>query len=103
MTGLRGRKLVILIVVVIASSSLAFLVQNDYQMQVLFRIALFAALGLGWNIVGGYAGQLSLGHVAFFGIGAYSLALLTKYSVPLWLSVVLGAIIATAFAAPRNL
>ncbi|HEY6969938.1 MAG TPA: branched-chain amino acid ABC transporter permease [Candidatus Angelobacter sp.] len=99
MTGLRGWKLVILIVVVLASSSLAFAVQNDYQMQVLFRIALFAALGLGWNIVGGYAGQLSLGHVAFFGIGAYSLALLTKHSVPLWVSVLLGAIIATAFAA----
>ena len=99
MTGLRGWKLLVLVVAVIASSSLVFVVQNDYQMQVLFRIALFAALGLGWNLVGGYAGQLSLGHVAFFGIGAYCLALLTKYSVPLWLAVLLGAILATAFAA----
>ncbi len=41
-----------------------------------FRITLFAALGLAWNLVGGYAGQLSLGHVAFFGVGAYGLALL---------------------------
>jgi branched-chain amino acid transport system permease protein len=99
MTGLRGWRAGILVAVVIASSSLAFLVQNDYQMQVLFRIALFAALGMGWNLVGGYAGQLSLGHVAYFGIGAYALALLTRYSVPLWLAVFLGAVMATAFAA----
>ena len=44
-------------------------------MQVLFRIFLFAALGLAWNLVGGYTGQLSLGHAAYFGVGAYGLAL----------------------------
>lgn len=99
MKGLRGWKPIIFIAVVIASSCLPLLVRNDYQLQVLFRIVLFAALGLAWNLVGGYAGQLSLGHVAFFGIGAYGLALLTKYGVPLWLAVLLGAIAATAFAA----
>jgi len=99
MTGRRGWKLGILIAAVAASLSVPFLVRNDYQMQVLFRIALFAALGLGWNLVGGYAGQLSLGHAAFFGIGAYGLALLTRYPIPLWLAVLLGAIAASGFAA----
>src|SRR5205823_9061595 len=50
-------------------------VPTDYGLQVLFRIGLFAALGLAWNLVGGYAGQLSLGHAAYFGAGAYGLAL----------------------------
>jgi branched-chain amino acid transport system permease protein len=50
-------------------------VRQDYQLTILFRVVLFAALGLAWNLVGGYAGQLSLGHSAYFGIGAYSLAL----------------------------
>ena len=50
-------------------------VDQDYQLQVLFRVFLFAALGLAWNLVGGYAGQLSLGHAAYFGVGAYGLAL----------------------------
>ena len=48
---------------------------QDYQLTILFRVVLFAALGLAWNLVGGYAGQLSLGHAAYFGIGGYGLAL----------------------------
>jgi branched-chain amino acid transport system permease protein len=50
-------------------------VQQDYYLTILFRVVLFAALGLAWNLVGGYAGQLSLGHAAYFGIGAYGLPL----------------------------
>jgi branched-chain amino acid transport system permease protein len=74
-------------------------VQNDYLLQVLFRIVLFAALGLAWNLVGGYAGQLSLGHVAFFGVGAYGLALFTAHGVPVWIALVLAALVAAGFAA----
>lgn len=99
MRNLRAWKLWVFISVVAASCGVPFLVQNDYQMQVVFRIALFAALGLAWDLVGGYAGQLSLGHAAFFGLGAYGLALLTKAAVPMWLAVFLAALIATAFAA----
>lgn len=99
MRNLRAWKLWAFIGVVAASCGVPFLVQNDYQMQVVFRIALFAALGLAWDLVGGYAGQLSLGHAAFFGLGAYGLALLTKAAVPMWLAVFLAALIATAFAA----
>lgn len=99
MKSLRGWKLWAFLGAVAASCGVPFLVQNDYQMQVVFRIALFAALGLAWDLVGGYAGQLSLGHAAFFGLGAYGLALLTRASVPLWLAVFLAALIATAFAA----
>src|SRR5215471_10634791 len=99
MKNLHGWKLWVFVAAVAGSCGVPFLVQNDYQMQVVFRIALFAGMGLAWNLVGGYAGQLSLGHAAFFGLGAYGLALLTRYSVPLWLSVFLAAVAATAFAA----
>ncbi len=74
-------------------------VENDYIMQVLFRIALFAGLGLAWNIVGGFAGQLSLGHVTFFGVGAYGLALFTEAGIPVWISAFLAAGVAVIFAA----
>jgi branched-chain amino acid transport system permease protein len=90
-------KLGILVAVVACAFAPLFL-HNDYLMQVFFRIALFAALGLAWNLVGGYAGQLSLGHVAFFGIGAYGLTLFTQASIPIWISVVLAALVATLFA-----
>jgi branched-chain amino acid transport system permease protein len=72
-------------------------VTQDYYLNVLFRVALFAGLGLAWNLVGGYAGQLSLGHAAFFGIGAYGLVLFhDKLHVPIAVALVLG--IATAVA-----
>jgi branched-chain amino acid transport system permease protein len=75
------------------------IVHNDYLLQVFFRIVLFAALGLAWNLVGGYAGQLSLGHAAFFGVGAYGLAMLTARGIPAWISIFFAAAVAVAFAA----
>jgi branched-chain amino acid transport system permease protein len=82
---------------------LAFLVplvvQSDYTLQILFRVFLFAALGLAWNLVGGYTGQLSLGHAAYFGVGAYSLALFSKAGVSPWVSVLLGMVLAVISAA----
>jgi len=74
-------------------------VQSDYTLQVLFRVFLFAALGLAWNLVGGYTGQLSLGHAAYFGVGAYSLALFSEAGVSPWLSVLLGMVLAVISAA----
>ena len=75
------------------------MVANNYMIQVLFRIVLFAALGLAWNIVGGYAGQLSLGHVAFFGVGAYGFALLTGPAISKWTALLLAALITSAISA----
>ena len=73
---------------------LPFVIQSDYTLQILFRVFLFAALGLAWNLVGGYAGQLSLGHAAYFGVGAYSLALLSKVGISPWIALLLGVILA---------
>jgi branched-chain amino acid transport system permease protein len=69
-------------------------VPTDYTLQILFRVFLFAALGLAWNLVGGYAGQLSLGHAAYFGVGAYGLALFSKLGISPWVSVLLGVLMA---------
>jgi branched-chain amino acid transport system permease protein len=98
MSALRGWKPLALIAAVLLCAAPPLLVQNDYLMQVLFRIALFAGLGLAWNLVGGYAGQLSLGHVAYFGAGAYGLALFNGLGFPMWISMLLAAVVATVFA-----
>jgi branched-chain amino acid transport system permease protein len=98
MTPFRGWKMWALLAAAVVWAA-PLLLQNDYLLQVFFRIALFAALGLAWNLVGGYAGQLSLGHVAFFGLGAYGMAILAVHSVPPWIAVVLAAAIAGVFAA----
>jgi branched-chain amino acid transport system permease protein len=82
----------------VVSLLLPLVVRSDYQLQVLFRIYLFAALGLAWNMVGGYAGQLSLGHAAYFGAGAYGLALFTRAGLPLWAALGLLVAVAMVFA-----
>jgi branched-chain amino acid transport system permease protein len=50
-----------------------------------FSLVLFAALATAWDLVGGWAGQLSLGHAAFIGLGAYASSLLwTRLGIPVW-------------------
>jgi branched-chain amino acid transport system permease protein len=95
MSLLKSWKFWVLVAATIVWARMPWFIRNNYQLQVLFRITLFAALGLAWNLVGGYAGQLSLGHVAFFGIGAYGLALFNQLSIPLWLSLLLAAAVST--------
>jgi len=54
----------------------------------------FSALSVAWNIVGGYAGQLSLGHAVFYGIGGYTATLLTQdFSISPWIGMLAGALI----------
>ncbi len=52
-------------------------VSNPYYLQLLTFIGINTLLALGLNMVMGYAGQISLGHAAFYGLGAYTSALLT--------------------------
>jgi len=99
MSLLKSWKFWVSLIVLLVWARMPWFIRNNYQLQVLFRITLFAALGLAWNLVGGYAGQLSLGHVAFFGIGAYGLAIFTNMGVPVWIAAVLAAIVSTAVAA----
>lgn len=54
-----------------------------------------AALSVAWNLVGGYAGRLSFGHAAFFGLGAYtSSLLLINFELSPWIGAVAGMIVA---------
>jgi branched-chain amino acid transport system permease protein len=49
-----------------------------YFVSLFFIVCMFVTLSTSWNLIGGYAGYLSFGHVAFFGIGAYTTALMAK-------------------------
>jgi len=64
---------------------------RGYWIRVLTITLLFAAMAQAWNIVGGLANQISLGHAAFFGIGAYtSTVLLLKFGISPWLGMFAG-------------
>jgi branched-chain amino acid transport system permease protein len=96
---MKRSHLVVALVALVGSLLLPLVVRSDYGLQVLFRIYLFAALGLAWNLVGGYAGQLSLGHAAYFGAGAYGLALFSnRLGLSPWLAVLMGVVVALVFA-----
>ncbi len=66
---------------------------GDYITYVTTMIFFFGYLGLAWNILGGYAGQFSFGHAAFFGVGAYTSTLLQIHGgVNPWIGMILAGI-----------
>ena len=96
---MRRSQLLIAALCVLLGLVAPLIVRSDYVFQVLFRVSLFAALGLAWNLVGGYAGQLSLGHAAYFGVGAYGLALFSRAGMHPWPALFLAVLLAVLFAA----
>jgi len=75
-------------------------VRDAYFLDTLILILLWGALSAAWNIAGGYAGQVSIGHASFFGIGAYSAALLgTRWHQSPWLGMLVGVVLSLAAGA----
>jgi branched-chain amino acid transport system permease protein len=71
---------------------------SSYLVHLLILVGYFAFLGVAWNLLGGYAGQFSFGHAAFFGIGAYtSTLLLVRLGVSPWLGLWAGGLAAALF------
>jgi len=82
---------------VMAAGALVILpfVASSVWQNLLITTFYFAYLGQAWNVLGGYAGQLSLGHAAFFAIGAYtSVVLDTHLGLSPWLGMLVGAALA---------
>lgn len=69
-------------------------VATTYITKIVINLAILVALAASWNLVGGVAGQLSFGHAAFFGTGAYVLAIASDYQIPTVFSFLLGGLVA---------
>jgi branched-chain amino acid transport system permease protein len=94
----RARGWLAIAVVVAIGLGLTVLVQERYHHRVLTLVFLWAAMGLAWNIISGYAGQISFGHQVFFGIGAYvTVLLVVKAGLTPWLG--MGVAVAVAVLA----
>lgn len=65
-----------------------------YEMTLLTTIGISVTLALSLNLITGFCGQISLGHAAFYGTGAYGAALLTKSGVPFLVAIVAGGALA---------
>jgi branched-chain amino acid transport system permease protein len=81
-------------VALVIAALLPLVLPNEYYLQILTQAYVFAISACGLNVILGLAGQLSLAHSAFFGIGAYAVALLsTKAGVPFWLGLPAGVVL----------
>jgi branched-chain amino acid transport system permease protein len=74
-----------ILVVIAGLAAVPLVVQSNAVLNFLVITLLTALVGQGWNILGGYGGQYSFGHAAFFGTGAYVTAILqVRYGVNAW-------------------
>ncbi|MCJ2142806.1 branched-chain amino acid ABC transporter permease [Methylobacterium sp. E-066] len=98
-TAKRRRSLYVGAVVFAALAALPYAIRDVYLQNVLVLTLLYAALSQSWNILGGYCGQISLGHALYFGIGAYATSILfVNYGITPWAGLGLGAVIAALVA-----
>ncbi len=73
--------------------ALPYMLTNDYYVSVLLLSVLHAIITVGLNLLMGYAGQISMGHAAFYGLAAYTSAIATTtFGLPIWA----GALLALA-------
>ena len=69
--------------------------QDPYLLRILVLTSIFAILAASWDLLSGFTGQMNFGHALFFGVGAYSAALLNLHAhIPPWGSIPLGALAA---------
>ena len=78
-------------------AALPFFTARNDLLNLGVPIFLAIALAQSWNLLGGYAGQINLGHAAFFGLGALATRMLWVSGTPLLLALGAGAALATAF------
>jgi branched-chain amino acid transport system permease protein len=85
------RDYLVILVVVALLACVPLLTTSNVVLNFLVVALLVALVGQGWNILGGYGGQYSFGHAAFFGTGAYVTGVLQlKYGVNAWAGLVIG-------------
>lgn len=85
---------------IIVLAALPLLLQSDFWLHFAIMTLYFALLGQAWNLLGGYGGQRSFGHAAFFGTGAYTAAVLqTDLGINPWACLVLAGLSGAAAGA----
>src|SRR5262245_24378803 len=89
---------------VLAAAGAIFLpqaVSDPFAVDIFIRVLLFGFLGVAWNLLGGYAKQLSLGHAAYVGLGAYtSTILLIRYDISPCIGMLAGGLVAMIASLP---
>ena len=87
------------ILVIWVAVVIALTVLNAYWVSVAVMMLVWCYLCTAWNLIGGYVGQVSFGHGAFFGVGAYcTIYLATTFGVSPWLGMIFGMALSVVLA-----
>lgn len=99
-TGKVSRNAAALLAFALVVAALPLALRSPYLLSTAIFIGIFAIVTLGLCLLMGYAGQVSLGHAAFWGLGAYTSAILTvKFGVSPWLAMCAGVVVTSGIAA----
>jgi branched-chain amino acid transport system permease protein len=95
----RRRDLIIAACLIAIAAVVPLFVTDVFTQNIMVLTLMYAALSQSWNILSGYCGQISLGHALYFGLGAYTTALLfTKFGVLPWFGMLGGGVISALIA-----
>jgi branched-chain amino acid transport system permease protein len=76
-----------------------FLSPSQFLLHLMIMIFMHAVISQSWNIIGGFSGQISLGHGAFFGIGAYASSFFyVEFGLTPWIGIIIGILICAVIA-----
>ena len=93
------RPLAILLVLILGTAFIAPVVLTEYQLKVAVQMLAIAYIASAWNLMGGFTGLISLGHMAFVGLGAYASTILqVSHGVSPWIGMLVGALISGLLA-----
>jgi branched-chain amino acid transport system permease protein len=85
-------------ITILAAIALPLFIDSDYDFHVLIMVGILSILTMGFNLIFGYIGQLSLGHTAYYAIGAYASALATlKWGFSFWSGLLFATVVAGIF------
>ncbi len=97
--GASPVRIVVTLAVVAALFLFPRVVESTYALHMMILIFISIVMGSSWNILGGYTGQYSVGHAAYFGVGAYTTMMLLQFrQIPPWYGMWAGMLAALATA-----
>ncbi|MCO5387276.1 branched-chain amino acid ABC transporter permease [Desulfosporosinus sp.] len=101
---MKNKNLLFTLLALVIALVVPLIIKAPYQLHIVILILIWATIGTAWNLLGGYGGQVSFGHAAFFGLGAYSAGMLSlHFDLSPWWGMLLGPIAATIIAFPIGL
>jgi branched-chain amino acid transport system permease protein len=88
-----------IIIILLFLAVLPLIGLSSYIMHIFILVIIYSMIGMAWNLLGGYCGQVSFGHAAYFGVGAYTAGILySKLGLSAWWGLLVSFPVLTAFS-----